>query len=292
MISLGKRNTLAVIKSTPQGIYLDGEEHGEILLPGRYVPAGAKPGDKLDVFLYLDSEDRWVATTETPLAEVGQFAVLEVIGVQRPIGAFLNWGLPKDLLLPFREQAIPVRTGERVVVFVYLDPKTGRIAASSRLNRHLSRDFPTYRASQPVRILIVNRTPLGYNALVENAHIGLLYGDNIQTTLEIGQQIDAFVRQVRDDGKIDLSLDASGYQRVIPLTGRIVELLEENGGHLDMDDDTDPEVIRFQFGVSKKAFKQALGRLYKQRQIRFTKPGIALIGNSPRPRVVKDSGHK
>lgn len=277
MISLGKRNTLAVLKATPQGVYLDGEERGEILLPGRYVPAKIAPGDMLDVFIYLDSEDRLVATTETPLAEVGEFAALEVVSVLRPVGAFLNWGLSKDLLLPFREQIVPARTGDRVVVYIHIDPKSERIVASSRLNRHLSRDFPMYKAGQPVRLLIVNRTPLGYNALVEGAHLGLLYGENIVTALEPGQKIDAFVRQVRDDGKIDLSLDASGYQRVVSLTGQILDKLKENGGRLDFDDDSEPEAIRFQFGVSKKAFKQALGRLYKKRQIRFLKPGIALV---------------
>lgn len=277
-MNLGKRNTLKVLKSAPPGIYLDGGEKGEILLPGRYIPEGVVPGDMLDVFVYLDSEDRLVATTEKPLAEVGEFAALEVVGVKRPIGAFLNWGLAKDLLLPFREQIVPVRAGERVIVFVYIDEKTGRIVASSRLNGHLSRDFPTYPPGQPVSLMIVNKTPLGYNALVNNAHLGLLYDNNICTPLEVGQTLNGYVRQVRDDGKIDLTLDAAGYQRVVSLTGQILDALQENGGRLEFDDDSSPESIRRRFSVSKKAFKQALGRLYKKRQIRFLNPGIEKIG--------------
>jgi predicted RNA-binding protein (virulence factor B family) len=280
MAILGKRNLLSIVRESAPGLYLDGGELGEILLPGRYIPAGLKPKDKLDVFVYRDSEDRLVATTETPLAMVGEFACLKVISVNQNIGAFLDWGLAKDLLLPFREQEIPVRAGQQVAVYVCLDVKTNRILATARLNRHLNRDTPAYRSGQPVNFLIVGRTPLGYDAIVENAHRGLLYHNNLAAPLAAGQKLKGFVRTVRSGGKIDLSLDASGYKRVAALTDQIVQALERNGGQMAFDDDSSPEVIRQTFGVSKKAFKQALGKLYKARRIRFQNPGIQLLDNS------------
>jgi hypothetical protein len=277
MAIIGKRNVLPVVRETAHGLYLDGGESGEILLPRRHVRQGVAPGDRLDVFVCRDSEDRLVATTETPRAMVGEFACLTVVGVNRQVGAFLDWGLAKDLLLPFREQgSTPVSVGERVVVCVYLDPKTDRIVASARLNRHLSGKTPRYREGQAVSLIIIGKTPLGYNAIVENAHRGLLYHGNIAAPLETGQTLNGFVRAIRPDGKIDLGLDAAGYQRVAPLTEQIIESLKRNGGHLDFDDASAPEAVRQNFGVSKKAFKQALGKLYKERRIRFRNPGIEL----------------
>lgn len=280
MATLGKRNTLSIVRASGPGLYLDGGTLGEILLPGRYIPRDLKPKDKLDVFVYRDSEDRLVATTEIPRATVGEFAYLQVKDVNQNIGAFLDWGLAKDLLLPFREQDIPVRARQWVVVYVCLDPKTDRIVATTRLNRHLNRDTPAYRNGQPVNLLITGKSPLGYNAIVENAHRGLLYHDNLAAPLEVGQRLKGFVRTVRPGGKLDLSLDASGYKRVVPLTDQIVQALERNGGHLAFDDDSSPEAIRQKFGVSKKAFKQALGKLYKARRIGFQHPGIQSLENS------------
>ncbi len=293
MAQIGKRNSLTVLHSTPHGIYLDGGEHGEILLPNRYIPKGTSIGDALDVFIYRDSEDRLVATTETPLATVGEFATLEVVSVNRNIGAFLNWGLLKDLLLPFREQADPVRVGDKVVAYILLDEKTDRIIATTRLNRHLSRQRPPFKPAQPVALLITARTPLGYNAIVEGTHVGLLYHSNVGAPLQVGQQLNGFVSAVYPSGKIDLSLDASGYQRVASLTDRILEALKNNGGKLAFDDDSPPEVIRNHFEASKKAFKQALGSLYKQRRIEFTRPGIALLDiRETKPGDWKPSGQK
>jgi predicted RNA-binding protein (virulence factor B family) len=280
MAILGKRNLLPIVRESAPGLYLDGGELGEILLPGRYIPAGLKPKDKLDVFVYRDSEERLVATTETPLVMVGEFACLKVVSVNQNIGAFLDWGLAKDLLLPFREMETPLRAGEQVVVYVCLDVKTNRILATARLNRHLNRDTPAYRAGQPVSFLITSRTPLGYNAIIENAHRGLLYHEHLAAPLAVGQRLKGFVRTVRSGGKIDLSLDAAGYKRVAPLTDQIVKSLEQNGGKLAFDDDSSPAAIRETFGVSKKAFKQALGKLYKSRRICFQKPGIQLLDNS------------
>lgn len=280
MAQLGKRNQLGVVRETHAGLYLDGEELGEILLPGRYIPRDYHRGALLDVFLYRDSEDRLVATTETPFAEVGQFACLRVLSVNRQVGAFLDWGLPKDLLLPFREQPHPVRAGQRLVVYVGIDEKTQRIIASARLNRHLSPEPPDYLPGQSVEFLISGRTELGYNAIVENAHRGLLFAHNLTTEFEVGQRMRGFIRAVSPGGKIDLSLDESGYKRVGGLTVRILAALQRNGGELHFDDDSSPAEIRAAFGASKKAFKQALGRLYRERRIRFLKPGIQLVDNS------------
>ncbi len=280
MATIGKRNLLSIVRESQPGLYLDGGELGEILLPRRYIPADVAPKQKLDVFVYRDSEDRLVATTEKPNAMVGEFACLKVINLRENIGAFLDWGLAKDLLLPFREQEFPVRIGDRVVVYVCLDEKTQRIVASMRLNRHLNRETPAYRDGDAVNILVISKTPLGYNCIVENAHRGLLYKSQLAGPLAIGQKIKGFVRTVRAGGKIDLSLDASGYKRVAPLTNKIIEALQFSGGKFEFDDDSTPEAIRQNFGVSKKAFKQALGKLYKTRRIAFLKPGIQLLENS------------
>ena len=279
MAILGKRNTLGIIRESQPGLYLDGGELGEILLPGRYIPAGLVPKQKLDVFVYRDSEDRLVATTEKPHAMVGEFGYLQVKSVNPQIGAFLDWGLAKDLLVPFREQEFPLRAGDWVAVYVGLDVKSNRIIASTRLNRHLNRDTPAYRDGQPVNILIASKTPLGYNAIVDNAHFGLLYKSQLAYALKLGSRLKGFVRTVRPNGKIDLSLDAVGYQRVAPLTDLIVAALKLSGGKLAFDDNSSPVEIRQNFSVSKKAFKQALGKLYKTRRIAFTKPGIELLDN-------------
>jgi hypothetical protein len=277
MAVIGQRNKLSIEREAPPGLYLRGGELGEILLPRRYIPPDVKPGDRLDVFIYLDSEDRLVATTETPHATVGEFAYLEVVSVNQRAGAFLDWGLPKDLLLPFREQNGPVRVGQKVMVAIYLDPKTQRIAASARLHRYLSRDTPSYAEGQHVSIIVTDETPLGYSAIINNAHRGLLRRDQMSDRLAVGQKLKAFVRAVRPGGKIDLSLDASGYRRVASLQEQILQALSTNAGRLAFDDDTSPELIRRNFGVSKKAFKQALGALYKHRRIRFLHPGIELV---------------
>ena len=280
MANIGKRNTLTVLRDATPGIYLDGGEHGEILLPNRFVPQGAAMGDRLEVFVYRDSEDRLVASTQTPRATVGEVVTLKVISVNRQIGAFLDWGLAKDLLLPFREQTGPVQVGQDVVVRIYLDERTQRIVASMKLNRDSAPEPPNYRAGQQVEFLITDKTPLGYKALVEGMHPGLLYHDGVSVPVAIGQKLKGFVRALRPDGKIDLSLDQAGYRRVGPLALRIVQTLQRNGGRLGLDDDSPPEAIRQAFNASKKAFKQALGTLYKARRIRFSKPGIELLDNT------------
>lgn len=277
MANLGRRNLLTVLHSTPQGIYLDGGPHGEILLPTRYIPRGTSIDSTVDVFVYRDSEDRLIATTEQPLASVGEFACLKVVSVNRNVGAFLDWGLPKDLLLPFREQAEKVFIGDSVVAFVMLDPKTDRIIATTKWNRHLRRQPPPFKPGQQVALLITGETPLGYNAIIENTYQGLLYHSALGAELKTGQRLQGYISAIRPGLKIDLTLDQQGYQRVAPLTDQIVEALQKQGGRLTFDDDSSPEAIRETFGVSKKAFKQALGALFRQRRIRFTHPGIEAL---------------
>ena len=282
MANIGKHNTLTIVRDSAPGIYLDGGEHGEILLPNRYVPKQFAPGDQLAVFVYRDSEDRLVASTETPRATVGEVATLKVVSVNRQIGAFLDWGLAKDLLLPFREQTGPVRVGQDVVVRVFVDEKTQRIVASMKLKKALAQEPANFRPGQQVEFLVIERTPLGYKVLVDGRHPGLLYHESISVPVAIGQKLKGFVRAARPDGKIDLSLEQAGFRRVAPLAQRIVEALKGNGGRLGLDDDSPPEKIRQTFGVSKKAFKQAVGTLYKSRRIRFSKPGIELVDNAGR----------
>jgi uncharacterized protein len=273
---IGKRSKLSVARIATPGVYLDGGERGEILLPGRYVPAGTLVGEAFDVFVHRDSEDRLVATTETPRAEVGDFAALRVVSSNPTIGAFLDWGLSKDLLLPIREQSSRVGPGDWVVAYVFVDIKTDRIVATTRLNRHLNVTPPDYAEGQPVDLLVTGRTTLGYNAIVCSAHNGLLYHNELPAPLKIGQKLDGYIRAVRADGKIDLTINPAGYQRVAPLKEQILEMLTARGGKLPYGDGSSPEEIRVAFGVSKKAFKQAIGSLYRERLIVIEERGIRI----------------
>lgn len=277
MASIGQRNALQVIREATPGFYLDGENLGEILLPRRYIPENTGPGDYVLVFVHRDSEDRLVATTEIPLVRVGEFAHLKVVSANPQVGAFLDWGLAKDLLLPIREQARRVAVGEFVVAYVFLDEQSGRIVATTRLDAHLDLTPPHYEEGQPVSLLIAAETPLGYKAIVENAHGGLLFKTDLGSLPAIGQTLDGYVRTLRSDGKIDLSLDPAGYARVRPLTQQILEALRKNNGRLKMNDASSPEEIREKFSTSKKAFKQALGALYRERLIRLTDSGIESV---------------
>ena len=283
MAEIGKFNTLAVVKQVEFGIYLDGGELGEILLPRRYVPEGARVGDKLEVFLYLDSDDRLIATTEKPLAQVGEFAFLQVASVT-PIGAFLNWGLPKDLLVPFREQLTPMREGKGYCVHVHLDPASRRIVASTKLNKHLSKKPTGFREGQEVGLLVCERTDLGYKTIVENAAWGTLYKNEVFRELEPGQRLVGYIRKVRDDGKLDIRLQKPGFGEIADLSAAILARLEAAGGFLEVTDHSPPEAIAALFGVSKKAFKIAVGALYKKRMITLDDFGITLAAKKPPPR--------
>ncbi len=279
MALIGKRNSLPFVREAPPGYYLDGGSHGEILLPGRYLKQRPLVGSAVDVFVYRDSEDRLVATSETPYAEVGQFAYLQVVSINPRIGVFLDWGLEKDLLLPIREQTSPLREGAWLIVRVALDERTDRIIASARLNRYLNLTPPRFTPGQAVKLLVIDATPLGYNAIVNHTHRGLLYFSDLPGALAPGQTMDGFIRSVRPDGKIDLTPHGTrvGYQRIAPLTDKILDAVKASpGGRLALHDGSSPEEIRATFEVSKKAFKQAIGILFKAKRIVIEDTGIRL----------------
>ena len=276
MALIGKRNSLAILRQAPPGLYLDGGTHGEILLPGRYIQPGWAVGGAMDVFIYRDSEDRLVATTETPRAVVGEFAHLRVVSRNPSVGAFLDWGLDKDLLLPLREHASSLRPGDWALVRIALDERSDRIIASARLSRWLNLTPPAYTEGQAVKLIVESETPLGYRAIINHAHIGLLYRAELAAPLIIGQPLDGFIRTVRPDGKIDLGLDLAGHRRIAPLGEPIVAALKASGGHMPYHDGSSSEEIRAAFGMSKKAFKQAIGVLYRERRIRIEPAGIRL----------------
>jgi hypothetical protein len=231
----------------------------------------------VEVFVYRDSEDRLVATTETPRAMVGDFAFLRVVSQSPGIGAFLDWGLEKDLLLPRREYAGGIREGRHALVHVMLDERSDRIVATCRLNRHLNLTAPNYTEGQAVKLIIESETPLGYKAIINGAHTGLLYRAEIADPLFIGDSLNGFIRTVRPDGKIDLGLDPAGHRRLGPLSDQILAALKTAGGHLPFHDGSSPEEIRTGLGMSKKAFKQAIGVLYRERQISIEPDGIRLV---------------
>ncbi len=274
-IQLGKFNTLKVVKRVDFGLYLDGGDDGEILLPNRYVPQGCQPGDELRVFIYLDNEERLVATTQTPLAQVGEFACLEVAWVNQ-YGAFLNWGLMKDLFVPFREQKEKMAVGKRYVVYVHLDDESYRIVASAKVERYLSKGRAPYQPGEEVRILVWQKTDLGFKAIVENSYGGLLYQDEVFRTIRKGDVLTAYIRQVREDGKIDLTLQRTGFAKVEDFAATLLRHIQQHGGQIAMNDKTPAEDIYATFGVSKKTFKKAVGDLYKKRLILLEGNGICL----------------
>ena len=276
MTKTGKLNNLKVVKEVDFGVYLDGGESGEILLPRRYVPENCKINDIIEIFVYLDSEDRIIATTKTPYVMVGQFALLRVVSVDS-VGTFLDWGLPKDLLTPFREQKQKMKEGKSYIVFVYIDHKSQRIVASSKLDRFLDNLPVDFQEGQEVELLICTQTDIGYKAIINNSHWGVLYKNEVFQTLEKGQQIKGFIKKVRDDGKIDLCLHKPGYEKVDDLSKKIIDSLKEHGGFISVTDKSSPEIIYKLFGVSKRTYKKAIGALYKERLITVENNGIRLI---------------
>lgn len=278
-IELGKFNRLEVVKQVDFGMYLDGGDEGEILLPARYVPEGCEVGDWLNVFLYLDNEERLIATTLTPLVQVGQFACLEVAWINQ-YGAFLNWGLMKDLFVPFSEQKMKMEVGRKYVVHAHLDEESYRIVASAKVDRYLSKEKPDYQTGEEVSILIWQKTDLGFKAIIENEFAGLLYDSEIFQTLRTGDTLTAFIKQVREDGKIDLVLQKPGFERIEDFSKTLFDHIREHGGRLNLNDKSPAEEIYDVFGVSKKTFKKAVGDLYKKRLIVLNEDGIALAGKS------------
>lgn len=279
MPEIGKLNRLEVLRVTEHGLFLEGGDLGDILLPRRYTSRDQKPGDVIEVFLMFDSEDRLTATTQRPHAMVDEFAWLRVVS-SSGAGTFLDWGLPKDLLVPFREQNVKMQEGRSYMVRIYLDPVSNRIAATARLDRFLDKTPARYKPGQAVDLLICARTDLGYKAIVNGTHWGIIFHNKVFRPIECGQRIEGFIQQVREDGKIDLALDKPGYEKVSGITGAILDALEKQGGFMPVTDKSAPEEIYARFGVSKKTFKQALGALYKARKITFENGGTKRLDPS------------
>lgn len=271
---LGKTNRLVMKRRVDFGVYLDGKEWGDILLPKRYVPATADIGSSIDVFLYLDSEDQLIATTERPLIKVGEVAQMRVVAVTK-VGAFLNWGLKKDLLVPFAEQAVPMQQDYSYLVYCFVD-KSNRIVASSKLDKFIGKTTPQLKSGDEVSIVVAEPTDLGFKVVVNNEHWGLLYKDQVFKQLRRGYQCKAYVNKLRSDGKIDLLLDKPGYGKTLDLTGQILQKLSDNDGFLLLSDKSSPEAIYALFGVSKKVYKQAIGALFKEGKIVISETKIEL----------------
>ncbi len=277
MVEIGKTNTLKVVKEVDFGLYLDGgDTYGEILIPIRYVPRDVEVDHYLDVFIYLDSEDRIIATTDVPHAEVGEFAYLKCVGITG-IGAFLDWGLAKDLFVPFREQAHEMTEGLSYFVRVYLDEETERIVASSKTNQFLDNEPHDFEEGQEVDLIIGTATDLGVRAVVNEKFSGLIYHNEIFTPIKPGMRMKGYIQKIREDEKLDISLQPSGYERVEGVAGEIMDRLKRAGGYLEVNDKSSPESIKHVFGVSKKVFKKAVGALYRDRIISIEENGIRLV---------------
>ena len=274
-IKLGDYNHLKVVKKVDFGMYLDGGVEGEILLPSRYVPEGCKVGDELDVFIYLDQDERPVATTLKPLAKVGDFVCLEVAWVN-DFGAFLNWGLMKDLFCPFREQKKRMERGQRYIVHVGVDDDSYRMMASAKFEHYLSHDIPPYSHGDEVDLLVWQKTELGFKVIVDNKYAGLVYDSQVFRPLTTGDCLKGYVDKVRPDGKLDITIQRTGRQATEDFSEVLLQYLKDNNGHCDLGDKSPSELIADRFKVSKKTFKKAVGDLYKRRVITIGDDGITL----------------
>ena len=275
MAEIGRINKLKIKRKRNYGTHLDGGGSGDILLPKKFTPEQCQPGDEVEVFVYMDKEGQPRATTQQPYATVGQFAKLRVVA-NTSSGAYLDWGLSKDLLVPRREQHVKMEEGKSYVVFVFLDEKTNRITASSKLDKFLGLQPPRYDEGQEVDLFICEKTDLGYKAVVDNSHWGLIYQNEVFQKLYIGQSLKGYVKLIREDLKIDISLQPSGYQRVDAVSRDILEKIKDLGGGIAVTDKSPPEEIYSLFGVSKKTFKKAIGTLYRKRLIIIDAHGIKL----------------
>lgn len=276
MIKLGDYNTLKIVKNVDFGLYLDGGDAGEILLPTRYVPQNAKVGDELEVFIYLDQDEKLIATTLHPLAKVGDIAYLEVAWVNE-YGAFLNWGLMKDLFCPFREQKMRMQKGQHYIVYIKEDEETHRLLATAKIDKYLSAERPPYKHGDAVEILIWQKTDLGFKAVVDNQYQGQLYEDQIFQPLHTGDRLTAYVDHIRQDNKIDITLQPTGRRQTEEFSEALLRYLQENGGHCDLGDKSPSELIADRFKVSKKVYKKAVGDLYRRRLITISNNGIDLV---------------
>lgn len=276
-MKIGEYNELTIRREAEQGLYLADADGNEVLLPRRYVTTAMVPGQTLRVMVYTDSEDRPVATTDVPKATVGQFALMRVNQVN-PVGAFLDWGLAgKELLVPFREQRVTMQAGRSYVVRVYLDEASRRVVASAKLDRFVGLETPDYYHRQRVDALIVQRTDLGFKVIVDGKHWGLLYDNELRHNVNVGEHHTAFVKRVRPDGKIDLTMNKIERLRVEDIASNIMQLLHDGGGTLALTDRSTPEQIANTLGCSKKDFKKAVGLLYRQHLVTINDADIKLV---------------
>ena len=275
MLRLGDYNTLRIVKSVDFGLYLDGGEEGEILLPQRYVSKDMHIGDEIEVFIYLDQEERPVATTEHPIAKVGEFASLEVAWVNQ-YGAFLKWGLMKDLFCPFREQKKRMEQGQRHIIYIKVDKDSYRLMATAKVEKYLE-PAPAMKHGDPADILVWQKTDLGFKCIVNNRYQGQIYDNQIFQSLHSGDRLSGFIDHVRQDGKIDLTLQPSGRQHTLDFAEVLLRYLYENDGYCNLGDKSPAELIYDRFQVSKKAYKKAIGDLYRRRLITIEENGIRLV---------------
>lgn len=278
MALIGRMNSLQVVKHTDFGLYLDGGADGEILLPKRYIPKDtpSEVDDWLNVFLYLDSEDKLIATTLKPKIQLGEFASLKVVDINR-VGLFFDWGLPKDLLLPHSEEKRPLQIGDYCVIYLYLDKRTRRLTATARLDRHLDKVPANYQVGQEVDLLVVERTDLGFKAIIDGKHWGLIHKNELFKFIRSGMREKGYIKELRADGKISLSLQPIGHEAASGLAEQIIERLRAQGGVLALGDKSPPELISEHFRVSKGNFKKAIGGLYKQGLIHIHDDRIELL---------------
>lgn len=275
-MELGQINTLEILRETDHGIYLIDAEDNEVLLPNRYVPAEFKIWDKIDVFVYLDNEERPVASTDFPYIKKGEFAVLRCSQVTK-YGAFLDWGLVKELFCPFKEQAFKMKPGGWYLVHCYLDSKTERLVASSKTNRFLDNKTLTVKQFDEVSLIASHPSDIGWNVIVNKQHSGLVYNDNIFKDISVGDELKGIVKKIRKGNKLDISLEKIGYRNIEPNAQRILDTLEDHEGFIPLTDKSSPEDIKYLLQMSKKSFKKAVGSLYKNRQISIESDGIRTV---------------
>lgn len=275
MITLGEYNLLRIDRILDQGAYLVDEEENDVLLPNKYMAENAEVDDEVEVFVYNDSEDRLIATNLTPKFTLNEFAFLQVKDVNR-FGAFLDWGLEKEILVPFSEQNQRMEIDRWYIVRLLLDEKTNRLVASNKLNKFIETDHITVEEGEEVDLLVSEKTDLGYKVIIEDVHQGLVYANEVFRELNVGETLKGYVKNIREDGKIDISLQKQGYGNVEPNAIKILERLKEKEGFLALTDKSQPEDIYAQLEMSKKTFKKAIGGLYKRKLIRMTEEGIYL----------------
>mgnify|MGYP001101757033 FL=1 len=276
MIEIGKKNKLAILRDTSVGLFLGDEEGNDVLLPNKYVPEGYEIGDIIEVFCYLDYDERPIATTLEPYIMLGEFRLLQVAEVNE-FGAFMQWGLEKHLLVPFREQREKMKEGQWYVVHCYLDVRSGRLVASNKLDKFLSNDHLDFREWDEVDLVVTRQTDLGWEVIVNEKHKGLVYFNEVFKTINIGDVLPGCVKTIRKDNKIDISLQPLGSRVLEPAANKIYSVLKEQGGYLGLHDKSSPDEIRDMMQMSKKTFKKGLGTLYKARKIKLEEDGIRLL---------------